>query len=82
MEEELFYSRIEIVSSMRRPNVLKVYNVFDIAPGPGNYRLPSDFGMYDHREDCKHDSAHGSIQMASMHRSAASIQQKNTFAPS
>jgi hypothetical protein len=78
MEEELFYSRIEIVSLMMRPNAQKVHNIFEAAPGPGNYRLPSDFGIYDHRADCKHDSVHGSIQMGSIHGSTTSVQLPNT----
>jgi hypothetical protein len=28
--------------------MIKSKNWIILAPGPGNYRLPSDFGIYDH----------------------------------
>jgi hypothetical protein len=36
------------------------------SPGPGNYRLPSDFGIYDHLKDgCSHtkDKMHKSLML-------------------
>ena len=32
----------------------KVLNFISIAPGPGSYRLPSDFGQYDEINPKKH----------------------------
>jgi len=32
-------------------NVHSVYLLFILAPGPGNYRAPSDFGYYDSKNE-------------------------------
>lgn len=34
-----------LLSSKRKDH--KVLNILNLAPGPGSYRLPSDFGQYD-----------------------------------
>ena len=47
-ENEDFYMEEEVVSLMKCPKEFKVQlYYYIIAPGPGTYRRPSDFGHYD-----------------------------------
>jgi hypothetical protein len=48
MVDEWCFNQVEIVLLINLQKLHKVNIWYIQAPGPGNYRLPSDFGIYDH----------------------------------
>ena len=41
-------------------------NQLNIAPGPGSYRSPSDFGQYDEKKDMRASTSYSNNRMKNM----------------